>query len=188
MKLRHAAALAVVLAAGCGYNASVVGDATTRAEASAKRAEKAASLAESAAEEAVRAASRANSALTEPPWRYVQSANEASERTEMFYEATHPGTGVVTTYYLLPKRWVLMVPPHFVGVPDPMDQLPLRQWFAIGTFDTSRECKTRGRQAQSCPRERSSTERQRLDMVKMRNCDCVMKRNDSHGAFCEAVS
>jgi len=113
---------------------------TRRAEASAESAEDAAKNAEASAQNALNTASRATS-MANNPEDEIRRANEAEARTEMFYEATHPGSGVVASRTIIPKAWFLNVPPHFVGVHDPMDGLPQSQWFTVDSFDSVRECR-----------------------------------------------
>jgi hypothetical protein len=114
---------------------------TRAAEASAERAETAATIAEASAQDALKTESRATN-MHNAPEDEVRRANDAMVRTEMFYEATHPGTGVVVSKLSAPqKAWLLLVPPHFVGVNDPMDGLPISQWFGVDDFDSTRECR-----------------------------------------------
>jgi hypothetical protein len=139
---RHVAALAsLLLLAGCSPNMTSVNTSTQTAEASADRAEEAAKAAEASAEDASNIASRATS-MQNAPEDEVRRANDALSRTESFYEATHPGSGVVQSRLsAIQKPWLLLVPPHFVGVHDPMDGLPQSQWFAVDDFDSARECR-----------------------------------------------
>jgi hypothetical protein len=142
MNLRHAAAVAsLLLLAGCSPNMTSVDPSTRTAEANAERAEDAAKIAEASAQDALNNARRANS-MAKDPEDEVRRANDALSRTEGFYEATHPGTGVVRSKLsAIQKPWLLLVPPHFVGVHDPMDGLPFSQWFPVDDFDSARECR-----------------------------------------------
>jgi hypothetical protein len=142
MNFRHAAALAaLVLVAGCSPNMTSVNASTRRAEASAGRAEDAAKIAEASTQDALNIATPANS-MANAAEDEVRRANDAMSRTEGFYEATHPGTGVVNSILsATPKPWLLLVPPHFVGVHDPIDGLPLSQWSVGDDFDSVRECR-----------------------------------------------
>jgi hypothetical protein len=141
MNLRRSFALvSLLLVAGCAPNVTAVNASTRTTEASADRAEESAKNAEASAQDALKTASRANS-LTNAPEDEVRRANDALSRTESFYEATHPGTGVVASRTLIPKGWYLLLPPHFVGIHDPMDGLPQSQWYPVDDFDSALECR-----------------------------------------------
>jgi hypothetical protein len=137
VKFRQAAALgSLLLVAGCGPNVTSMNASTRAAEASAERAETAAKIAEASAQDALNTASRATN-MQNAPEDEVRRANDALSRTGSFYEATHPGTGVVVSNLSAPRKaWLLLVPPHFVGVHDPMDGLPFSQWLGVDDFDS----------------------------------------------------
>jgi len=82
MKSRHAAALALVMLAGCGPDTTIVNTATQRAEASAKRAETSAAKAESAANQAAKSANEADAAANVAS-DAVRRANDVEARMEV---------------------------------------------------------------------------------------------------------
>jgi hypothetical protein len=187
MKRRHVGAIAsLLLLAGCGPDMTALNGATRKAAASAERAEKAAKIAEASAQEALNVASRVNS-MADAAENEVRRANDALSRTEMFYEATHPGSGVVSSKIsAIQKPWLLLVPPHFVGVHDPMDGLPFSQWFGVDDFDSARECKrAKAAQIEAARRyldietktglEPSNIEESRLRYQSMLSARCVAR-------------
>jgi hypothetical protein len=141
MGARFGLVLLALLFTSCGPDASTISRATREAELSASRAETAATAAEASAQDALQAATRLQIAAKVSEDN-VRKAIEAYTRLESFYEATHPGSGVVQSTFGLPRKpWLLELPPHFLSISEPLVELPLSQWSGVGNFDSLSECK-----------------------------------------------
>lgn len=136
MKLRHAAALALLLLASCTLT---VQESTARAEAAAARAELAATRAERAADQALNVSVQASKTADEAE-RDVRRANASINRLEAphmpYCELLLKPTRRLRPY------WCLMGPPVIGGFDsESIDWYAPRSRFCVSNiFDTEREC------------------------------------------------
>lgn len=140
LKLRYAAALALLAFTSCG---PTIQQSTTRAEIAAARAERSADHAEQAATQAWRASVRVER-LADQADEHVRRANDAESRLEA--PTIAHGDLMVSPTVGLPTRWCLMGPPILQGCPDCSESVewhaPRSRFWVGEIFDSKRDCHT----------------------------------------------
>jgi len=137
-KLRHAAALALLLLASCG---PTIEKSTTRAEAAADRAELSATRAQQVADQAFKASVRALITADQAD-KDARRANDAVSRLEFCWKAR--GDLLIKPIEGSPLRWCLMGAPIIQAGPMgwvSLDVFAPRSRFWVGEiFDSKSEC------------------------------------------------
>jgi len=140
LKLRYAAALALLPLTSCG---PTIQQSTTQAEIAAARSERSADHAEQAATQARRASVRVER-LADEADDHVRRANDAVSRLEA--PTIAHGDQLVSATAGLPIRWCLMGPPILQGSPDCSESVewhaPRSRFWVGEIFDSKRDCHT----------------------------------------------